>query len=102
MSRRSIPRDFWEKFYGDYPEYAPGSEEEQSEEDGDDVQEAGQIPVTAPKKRGRRKITEKWTRVINVDKDVFEQVKQYDIATELLLETAEIDPPVQCGRPKNL
>ena len=49
MSRRTVPRDFWAKFYGDYPEYAPGSEEEESEEEGDGEQEEGQIPVAAPR-----------------------------------------------------
>jgi len=99
MSRRSVPRDFWEKFYNDYPEYAPGSEEEESEEEGAGGQEEGQIPVAAPKKRGRPKIPPKWTRVINVDQDSFERLKQYDIAAELLLESAEIQPPAQRGRP---
>ena len=32
MSRRSIPRDFWEKFYIEYPEYAPVCEDERSDE----------------------------------------------------------------------
>ena len=34
-----------------------------------------------------------------MDKDSFERVKQYDIAAELLLETADIQPPAQRGRP---
>ena len=49
MSRRSIPRDFWERFYGDYPEYAPGSEEEESGEEAEGAQVGDQIPVAAPK-----------------------------------------------------
>ena len=74
MSRRSIPRGFWEKFYVEHPEYAPGSDDERSsEEEGAEEEQEEQIQEEQ-KQRGRPKLPNNWTRVINVDLDTAKRV----------------------------
>ena len=50
-------------------------------------------------KRGRKKIPEKWTRVISIHSDDLSNVKTYDLGPELLLDASMGDISHGRGRP---
>ena len=65
------------------------SSEEEQEQDGD----------AKKTKRGRKKIPEKWTRVISIHQDDLANIRTYDLGPELLLDASMGDISHGRGRP---
>ena len=47
--------------------------------------QASSISSAGTKSRGRKKIPERWTRVISLEQDDLENVKTYELASDLIL-----------------
>ena len=63
----------------------------------DPVDRAGEMDPSvesqAPKKRGRKRIPEQWTGIINLERDDVSRIKIRDLATDLLFLDGIPDPP---------
>ena len=56
--------------------------------------------VKSTKSRGRKKIPEKWSRVINLRKDDINKLKVYDLAPDLLLSNAMKETKTRGKKPQ--
>ena len=73
------------------------SDNEVSEFHVDPVDRAGELDLSidsvSVKKRGRPMITEKWTGVINLEKDDVNRIKMRELSIDLMLAQGIPDPP---------